>query len=151
MVVTAPFLQMGELFPVHPITSTFDHLGLYNLLNVLENMIPGPSPPISTAPKLPASASYHPSGISIPCSCASHSNAVPVRSANPAGNCHFKCKSPSMRVESCGKTPQQLPKYSITYPSACAYLTKLRVGSAILKTPLSSAISSISSRSRPLE
>jgi len=110
-------------------------------------MIPGPSPPISTAPEPPASAYYHPYGRSIHWSSASHSIAVPVRSANPAGNCYFKCKSPSMRVESCGKTPQQVPKYSTTYPSACAYLTKLRVGSAILKTPHSSAIRSISSRS----
>ena len=78
MMVTAPFLQMGELLPEHPVTYT------------LEDMIPGPSPLISTAPEPPASASYHPSGISIPCSCASHSNTVPVRSANPAGNCHFK-------------------------------------------------------------
>ena len=110
-----------------------------------------PSPPISTAPEPPASASCHPYGRSIHLSSASHSNAVPVRSPNPAGNCHFKCKSPSMRVESCGKTPQQVPKYSIPYPSAHAYLTKLRVGSAILKTPHSSAILSTSSRSRPLE
>ena len=65
MMVTAPFLQMGELLPEHPVTSTFDHLGLYNLLNGMEDMIPGPSPPISIAPEPPASASYHPSGRSI--------------------------------------------------------------------------------------
>jgi len=29
----------GELLPEHPVTSTFDHLGLYNLLNDLEDMI----------------------------------------------------------------------------------------------------------------
>jgi hypothetical protein len=139
MIVTVQFLQMGELLPEQPVTCT------------LEDMIPGPSPLISTAPEPPASASYHPSGKSIHWSIASHSNAVLVRSPNPAGNCYFKCKSPSMRVESWGKTPQQVPKYSILYPSACAYLTKLRVGSAILKTPHSSAILSIISRSRPLE
>ena len=60
MMVTALFLQMGELLPEHTVTSTFDHLRLYNSRNVLENMIPGPSPLISTSPKLPASASYHP-------------------------------------------------------------------------------------------
>ena len=151
MMVIAPFIQMEKLLPDHPVTSTFDHLGLYNLLNGLKDMIPGPSPPISTAPEPPASASYHPYCRYIHWSSASHSNAVTVRSPNPAGNCHFKCKSPSMWVESCGRTPQQVVKYSITNPFACAYLTKLCVGSAILKTPLSIAICSISSRSRPLE
>ena len=48
MMVTAPFLQMGELLPEQTVTHT------------LEDMIPGPSPLISTSPKLPASASYHP-------------------------------------------------------------------------------------------
>ena len=92
-----------------------------------------PSPPISTAPEPPASASCHPYGRSIHLSSASHSNAVPVRSANPAGNCHFKCKSPSMRVESCGRTPQQVPKYSILHISKCADLTKMHISSAIIK------------------
>ena len=65
MMVTAPFLQIGELLPEHPATPTFDHLGLYNLLNSLEDMKPGPSPPISTAPEPSAFASCHPSSRSI--------------------------------------------------------------------------------------
>jgi len=49
MMVTVQFLQMGELFPEHPVTYT------------LEDMMPGPSPLISTASEPAASASYHPS------------------------------------------------------------------------------------------
>jgi len=124
MMVTALFLQMWELLPEHPVTYTLEDMipGPSPLISTASEPPasaschpsgPGPSPLISTASEPPASASCHPSGISIHCSCASHSNAVPVRSANPAGNYHFKCKSPSMQVESCGKTPQQVPKYSI--------------------------------------
>jgi len=75
MMVTAPFLQMGELLPGHPVTYT------------LEDMIPGPSPPVSTALEPAASASYHPSGRPSPCSCVSHSNAVSVHSHLQSHTC----------------------------------------------------------------